>query len=90
MLTVMFYIFIVRCLVVCAYGFCFTCSLIDVVVYLFLQVFVMVNVSVQYEVIREKVYDAHYSLQNAQVRTTKPIFINYYHASTQVLFINGN
>lgn len=27
----------------------------------------MVHVSVQYEVIREKVYDAHYSLQNAQV-----------------------
>jgi regulator of protease activity HflC (stomatin/prohibitin superfamily) len=31
------------------------------------NVFVMVNVSVQYEVIREKIYDAHYSLQNAQV-----------------------
>jgi hypothetical protein len=27
----------------------------------------MVNVSVQYEVIRAKVYEAHYSLQNATV-----------------------
>ena len=27
----------------------------------------MVHVSVQYEVIREKVYDAHYTLENAQV-----------------------
>ena len=41
----------------------------------------MVNVSVQYEVIREKVYDAYYSLQNAQVRLG---LTKFHHKSTQL------
>lgn len=38
------------------------------------NVFVMVNVSVQYEVIRAKVYEAHYSLQNAQEQMRSYIY----------------
>jgi hypothetical protein len=34
----------------------------------------MVHVSVQYQVIREKVYEAHYSLQNAQVKLIEYLF----------------
>jgi regulator of protease activity HflC (stomatin/prohibitin superfamily) len=38
------------------------------------NVFVMVHVSVQYQVIREKVYEAHYSLQNAQEQMRSYIY----------------